>query len=101
MNWNNGNVTLTHEADKLSFEGASSGYIFSDGNVGIGSRTSSHLLTIAGDTNIKYLNDNGVRIWDEWADRNGDLGPIYGQQWRHWQAAQGSEIDQIAQLSTT
>ena len=51
-----------------------------------------------GDTNIKYLNDNGMRIWDEWADENGDLGPIYGQQWRSWKAADGRTIDQISDV---
>lgn len=53
------------------------------------------LWFLKGDTNIAYLNDNGVRIWDEWADASGDLGPIYGYQWRSWQAGNGKTIDQI------
>ena len=53
------------------------------------------LWFINGDTNIKYLNDNKVTIWDEWADQNGDLGPIYGYQWRHWQKPDGSTVDQL------
>ena len=56
------------------------------------------LWFLRGDTNIGYLNDNGVTIWDEWADENGDLGPIYGYQWRSWPAADGRHIDQIAQV---
>lgn len=56
------------------------------------------LWFINGDTNIKYLNDNGVTIWDEWADENGDLGPVYGAQWRRWKCADGKEIDQLSNL---
>ena len=56
------------------------------------------LWFIRGDTNIKYLRDNKVRIWDEWADANGDLGPVYGAQWRSWPAADGATIDQIAEV---
>jgi thymidylate synthase len=56
------------------------------------------LWFLAGDTNIRYLNDNGVRIWDDWATDSGELGPVYGAQWRDWIAADGRRIDQISQL---
>ena len=59
------------------------------------------LWFIAGDTNIAYLKANGVSIWDEWADENGDLGPVYGKQWRSWPKPDGGHIDQIAQVIQT
>lgn len=59
------------------------------------------LWFLNGDTNVKYLNDNKVSIWDEWADENGDLGPIYGYQWRNWKSAEGKVIDQISEVVTS
>lgn len=59
------------------------------------------LWFLKGETNIAYLNENGVSIWDEWADRKGDLGPVYGRQWRSWPATDGRQVDQISEVVRT
>ena len=58
------------------------------------------LWFLSGETNVRYLRENGVSIWDEWADEHGELGPVYGYQWRHWPTPDGREIDQVAEVIT-
>ncbi len=89
----------------ISLFGAQARYILSEGfpvvttkKLHLRSIIHELLWFLKGDTNVKYLQDNKVSIWDEWADEKGDLGPVYGYQWRSWPAANGKHIDQISQV---
>ena len=94
--------------DTLSVFSRQMRFDLSDGSIPLLTTKKMHLKSIIhellwylmGDTNVKYLQDNGVRIWNEWADKNGDLGPVYGEQWRKWKHAVGAEIDYQSDPST-
>ena len=93
-----GTGTLSVFGAQLRFDLAAGFPLLTTKKVHLKSIIHELLWFLKGDTNIQYLKDNGVTIWDEWADKAGNLGPIYGYQWRSWPAADGRHIDQISQV---
>ena len=93
-----GTGTLSIFGPQLRFDLAQGFPLLTTKKVHLKSIIHELLWFLRGDTNTRYLRENGVTIWDEWADERGDLGPVYGYQWRSWPAPDGSHIDQISQV---
>ncbi|MHA0855252.1 thymidylate synthase [Paenibacillus sp. CMAA1364] len=93
-----GTGTLSVFGRQLRFDLAKGFPLLTTKRVHLKSVVHELLWFISGDTNTKYLKENGVSIWDEWADENGDLGPVYGSQWRAWESTSGQKIDQLANV---
>jgi thymidylate synthase len=96
-----GTGTLSVFGHQMRFDLASGFPLVTTKTVHLKSIVHELIWFLAGETNTKYLNAHGVSIWDEWADENGDLGPVYGQQWRSWACPDGRTIDQIAEVVET
>src|SRR4028118_1438974 len=90
--------TLTHFGAQMRFDLADGFPLLTTKKLHLRSIIVELLWFLRGDTNVRWLQEHKVSIWDEWADEKGDLGPVYGKQWRDWEAADGRHIDQIAEL---